>query len=140
MALVASEPRTAVLWLVVGPLPSWFATWPPGSPRAGPAGHVESAVIMTCVVDGIPVLRALDTEAAVETVATLARKLGEGALDGAARAQRKTAAGYAGFSVKKGSNLDAASTWQTMLAAVRGLSATKAKARCVAPPRDPRIA
>jgi ERCC4-type nuclease len=127
LALVAENPKATVIWLVVGSLPPWFAQWPAGSPVAGPAGHIEAAVVLTCVADGIPVLRAADSEAAVEVLALLARKLEEGGLDGAARAQRKTAAGYAGFAVKKSANVDGATTWQAMLASVRGLSAGKAK-------------
>lgn len=124
----ASSEKMTVVYLVVGPLPGWHARWPVGSPAAGPAGHVECAVLGAAVGDGIPVLRALDGEAAAETVAALARKLAENGLDGAARAQKATAAGYAGFSTKKSANVDAGVTWQAMLSAVRGVSAAKAKA------------
>ena len=127
MAAASSEKMT-VVYLVVGPLPGWHARWPPGRPAAGPAGHVECAVLGAAVGDGIPVLRALDGEAAAETVAALARKLEDNGLDGAARAQKATAAGYAGFSTKKSANVDAGVTWQAMLSAVRGVSAAKAKA------------
>ena len=42
--------------------------------------------------------------------------------------QERTAAGYAGLlHVKKSSNVDGASTWQSMLASVHGLSASRAK-------------
>ena len=127
LAGVAADPSMTVVWLVVGQLPGWFADWPPGSPASAPAGRVEAAVISTAVGDGIPVLRALDGEAAAETVLALARKLGDNDLDGAQRAQRATAAGYAGLAVKKSSNADAATTWQAMLSTVRGISAAKAK-------------
>jgi ERCC4-type nuclease len=128
MAAAAEAPNLTVLHLVVGQLPGWHASWPPNSPAAGPAGRVECAVLGAAVGDGIPVLRALDGEAAAETLAALARKLGEGALDGAARAQRATAAGYAGLKTRKSANEDAGTTWQAMLAAVRGVSAPQAAA------------
>jgi ERCC4-type nuclease len=140
MAAAASGPKLAAAFLVVGPLPSWHARWPLGSPAAGPAGHVECAVLGAAAGDGIPVLRALDCEAAAETVAALARKLSENGLDGAARAQRATAAGYAGFSTKKSANVDAGVTWQAMLSAVRGVSAAKAKALAGLYPNAARLA
>lgn len=127
----AADGNTTVVYLVQGQLPGWFASFPGGNAqmqRAGACGRIESAVISTAVGDGIPVLRALDCESVAEHVATLYQKLHTGMLDGARRAQSKTAAGYAGLvHVKKASNTDAASTWVSMLATVRGMSAARAK-------------
>ena len=118
--------RTTVVWAVEGPLPGWHASI---APTGFPASQLEAAVISTAVRDAIPVLRCRDAEAVAETVAYLHARAAAGELDGAARTQRKVAAGYSSFvHVKKAANGDPALTFKSMLSTVPGLSMTKAAA------------
>jgi len=99
-------------------------------PRGGvTAKQVDAAIAMTCVRDGIPVLRAANTEHTADLVLYLTKKLAAGELSGSSHAVMASAAGYAGFvkSTKKRANMDNGTTWQTMLSTITGVSAKKAK-------------
>jgi ERCC4-type nuclease len=101
-----------------------------GKPRGGvTTKHVDAAITMTSVRDGIPVLRTANTAHTADLVLYLAKKLAAGELSGTSHAVMASAAGYAGFvkSTKKRANMDGGTTWQTMLSSITGVSAKKAK-------------
>ena len=91
--------------------------------------HVDAAIAMTSVRDGIPVLRSANTDHTADLALYLAKKLAAGELSGTSHAVLASASGYAGFvkSSKKRANMDSGTTWQTMLATITGVSAKKAK-------------
>ena len=90
---------------------------------------------MSSVRDNIPTLRARDMEAVAEMVFYLYTKGQSGELDGAAKAQKVIAAGYAGvMKAKKSANLDAATVWAGMVSTLHGFSPAKAAALCAAYP------
>ncbi len=107
--------------------------WKPGSAGNARGGvtpkHVDAAIAMTSVRDGIPVLRSSNTEHTADMILYLAKKLSTGDLSGAGHAVMASASGYAGFvkSSKKRANMDNGTTWQTMLSTITGVSAKKAK-------------
>ena len=83
----------------------------------------------TSIRDGIPVLRARDGASCAAHVLYLHKRLAANELGGDGAAQRGRAAGYGGvMHTHKGSNMDDAMVWQTMLGVVRGMSAEKAAA------------
>lgn len=101
-----------------------------GKHRAGvTTKHVDAAIAMTSVRDGIPVLRTANTRHTADLVLYLAKKLAAGELSGTSHAVMASAAGYAGFvkSTKKRANMDGGTTWQAMLSSITGVSAKKAK-------------
>ena len=100
------------------------------SSRGGVATkHVDAAIAMTSVRDGIPVMRTANTDHTADLALYLAKKLAAGELSGTSHAVLASASGYAGFvkSGKKRANMDNGTTWQTMLATITGVSAKKAK-------------
>ena len=116
LAAVAADEtgRTQVVWIVEGPLSGWFALH---KPMDFPNGQMEAAIISTAVRDGIPILRALNSEAVAEMVLYLYKRLDAGDLDGAAKAQKRAAAGYGDIvHVKKARNHDAGLTFKMMIA------------------------
>lgn len=131
MRAVADGDGKLIMTYIVesGRVHDWKSDGTPPPRGVVTAKQVDAAITMTCVRDGIPVLRAANTEHTADLVLYLAKKLAAGELSGSSHAVMASAAGYAGFvkSTKKRANMDSGTTWQTMLSTITGVSAKKAR-------------